>query len=121
VVIVLFAVGIQEGERTARWLVPGGCFDPHVERTEPLTGAGPVRVVAERREELAVPRQSRQLNGSHRPAPGRFLEAVGGVDDLAGTRDVVHVGKFDPFDMSDYGCTHRRGFSRLRVSARAAM
>jgi hypothetical protein len=43
------------------------------------------------------------------------------VDDLAGKWDAVHAGEFDPFDMSDYGCTHRRGFSPLRVSARAAM
>jgi hypothetical protein len=106
-----FASRIEKGERTPRGPIAARSLDRNAERIKSLARAGAMRVLSKSRKELRAAGETRQLDRRNGTASGRLLKAVGGVDDLAGTRDVVDVGEFDPFEMSDDGCAHGPGFS----------
>ena len=58
-------------------------------------------IVAERGQEQALAGESRELDRRYGSAAGRFLPRLARVDDLAGSRRVVHAREFDPLDMPD--------------------
>ncbi|MGC1814513.1 MAG: hypothetical protein WA696_10280 [Solirubrobacterales bacterium] len=79
----------------------------HAEFGEPPPGTPGDLVIPQRGDQRGASRHPRQLRGRHCPAARGLLEAVGGVHDLAGRRDVIAPDELDPLDVSHHGCAPR--------------
>ena len=95
------AVGIEDGQTPAGRCLAGRIAHGDPELCEPRPRAPGELVVADRCEEGCSAGQARELNGRHRAAARRLLEAVMGVHDLAGRGHVVAAHELDPLDVSD--------------------
>ena len=71
-------------------------------------GAAAELVVAQRGEQVRFGAPSRELDRCDAPTPGGDREERASVDDLAGTRHVIHAQELDPFDVADDRDAHAR-------------
>jgi hypothetical protein len=96
-------------ERTPLGFLAPRRIDPDAELLQPALGPVAELVVAERRQEDAVAGEPGELNGRHRPSPGRLGEEVARVDDLTGARNPLDASEVGPLDVPDDRDPHRGG------------
>ena len=80
----------------------------------------PELVVPERREEMRLVRQQRELDGRHAASTTGGLPVLEGVRDVPRGRDALDAREADPLDVPDHGDAHDGSLTPLHSAVSQA-
>src|SRR5204863_2847795 len=109
-------VVVDEGEAAPLRLGPPRHVHRHALARQPIRRAPTVLVVAYCGEEVGRAREPGEDDRGHGPTAAGGLPRLGGVQDLAGHRNMRHPRELHPFDVTDDGDAHAGEVSHRLVA-----